>query len=175
MTQPSKTKFFLSVLATSAVLVAGIETIRPQQVLAKAGEQNAGVSFGIAMTGGDIDAMRAKAEDFICGDKRVQLRSRLISAVDYIVDPAEQQAVLLDEVRAKAMENDKTIATACESYRAMGQDFPAMMEKRRLVLTTSLQVMDNIQPSVKAFYESLNEEQIGRLKAVMPPAIAQKL
>ena len=50
-----------------------------------------------------------------------------------------------------------------------------MMEKRRLVLTTALQVMDNIQPSVKAFYTSLNEEQIARLKAVAPPAIAKRL
>ncbi|MCB1591596.1 MAG: hypothetical protein KDI90_04000 [Alphaproteobacteria bacterium] len=175
MTQPAKTKFFLSVLATSAILVAGMETLRPQQVLAKAMGMETEMPAAFALASGDIDALRKKAEDFVCGDKRVQLRSRIINAVDYIVDPVDEQVTLLDDVRAKTVENDQIIATACASYKALGEDLPSMMEKRRLALSTALQLMDNVQPSVKAFYESLNEEQLERLRAVLPPQIAKRL
>ena len=176
MTKPGKTKFILSVLATSAILVTAIETMRPGQVLAKAVEtEGVKIPPAFALASGDIDGFRKMAEEFICGEKRVDLRNRIINAVDYIVDPVENQTALLEEVRAKANENDKVIQTACTSYGALGEDFLSMMEKRRLVLTTALQVMDSIQPSVKAFYTSLNEEQIARLKAVAPPAIAKRL
>ncbi|MCB1682220.1 MAG: hypothetical protein KDI61_05125 [Alphaproteobacteria bacterium] len=176
MTKPSKTKYVLSVLATSALMVTAIETIRPQQVLAKAMEaEGMKMPAAFALASGDIDGVRKMAEEFVCGEKRIDLRNRIINAVDYIVDPVDNQVALLDEVRTKAMENDKVIQSACESYSALGDDFLSMMEKRHLVVTTALQVMDNVQPSIKAFYTSLSPEQVARLKDVAPPAIAKRL
>ena len=174
-TKFSKGKFILSVLATSAVLVAGVETMRPFGADAAGPESMGGMMEKFVMGDGPDGHFREMAENFICGDARTQWRERALSLVNYVVDPAEEQKALFEDIRTKASENDKIIAEACATYKNSGEGFLAQMEKRRLVLETALKVMDNMQPAIKAFYTSLNEEQIGRLKSIAPPVIARQL
>lgn len=159
-------------------MVAGIEASRPAIVMADTPEQGlaqADMAPLMSFSPGNIEGFRKAAEKFICGENRMAVRNRVLAAVNYIVDPTDAQLALLDEVKTKASENDKAVQMACDKYSAMGDDFLSMMEKRHLVLTTALSLMDNMQPSIKAFYTSLDQNQISRLKEIAPPQIAKHL
>lgn len=136
--------------------------------------QDSSNSEARAFSNSQVVINREWVKQQIC-DNRKEIITRILSTVNYVADLHPDQVLLLGELRSKIDEVDPVIQQACDEVESLGDGFLASMERRRLAVSTLLQVMNKVQPGIKALYMSLSDDQLSRLREVAPPLIADKL
>src|SRR5262245_65144374 len=102
----------------------------------------------------------------VCSDNAVQLTDWPIERISEIVQPADAQRSMLDELRAASAKAIDMLKSGCP------KDLPSIPTGRLAAMESRLQVMlaavQTVRPALERFYQSLSDEQKARFNAIAP-------
>jgi len=116
----------------------------------------------------DFQAGKKNLRQFVCSDQRTELRQQIMAIASHAVDPAPEQKKAIKDLKNALNQNDRLIAKSCASLDKLEGDLFEGMKSRKIILNTALDVMNNTQPHIQTFYNSLNETQKTNLIEVFP-------
>jgi LTXXQ motif family protein len=102
----------------------------------------------------------------VCSDNAVQLTDWPIERISEIVQPADAQRSMLDELRAASVKAIDMLKSGCP------KDLPSIPTGRLAAMESRLQVMlaavQAVRPALERVYQSLSDEQKARFNAIAP-------
>ena len=102
----------------------------------------------------------------VCSDNAAQLTDWPIERISEIVQPADAQRSMLDELRAASAKAIDKLKSGCP------KDLPSIPTGRLAAMESRLQVMlaavQAVRPALERVYQSLSDEQKARFNAIAP-------
>jgi hypothetical protein len=102
----------------------------------------------------------------VCSDNAVQLTDWPIERISEIVQPADAQRSMLDELRTASAKAIDMLKSGCP------KDLPSIPTGRLAAMESRLQVMlaavQTVRPALERVYQSLSDEQKARFNAIAP-------
>jgi hypothetical protein len=103
---------------------------------------------------------------FMCNPRAAGFAEWRMDRIEAAVRPTEAQRAALNELRTASTKAAETIATVCSA------EFPSKATERLKLMETRLEAMLQavkiVRPAFDAFYNSLDDQQRGRLDAAGP-------
>lgn len=97
----------------------------------------------------------------LCGEQRTERVEHMIGFVEAFMTftPPQQQA--WDNLTATLRDSDTKVGQACEQQKAQGDatTAPEKLARMETMMTTGLQVVQQVRPAFDGFYATLNERQ----------------
>jgi LTXXQ motif family protein len=102
---------------------------------------------------------RGRFAEFVCSDARDEILEERVAFVESFVDFTDEQEPAWQQLTAAIRAGSAQVAEACAELEAPDPNAPAHLARVELILSTGLDIVQQVRPAFEQFYAVLDADQ----------------